>query len=146
MFRLTPYKTNQVARREDTMDNLFDNFFNDTWFQPVAPTMKGMKVDIQELEDSYLVEAELPGFEKEEISISLEKGLLTIHAERQETADDQQKNYIRRERRQYSYTRSFVVEDIKEEMISAKYDKGMLNLELPKVDEKVSTSRQININ
>ena len=99
-----------------------------------------MKVDIRDREDSYEMDIDLPGFKKEEISVSLEKGCLTITAAKGLDQDEQEKEtgrYIRRERYAGACQRSFYVgEDIKQEDIKAEFKHGVLKLLIPKETPK----------
>ena len=120
-----------------------DDFFNDSfWSGCNAPraarqfesTTGLMKTDVIEKEDSYQLEAELPGFNKEDINIDLKNDTLTISASHSENTDEKDNNgkYIRRERRSSSYQRSFHVEGLKPEDIIAQYRNGVLTVNLPK--------------
>ena len=105
------------------------------------------RTDVSDNGDSYLVEAELPGFSKEDIQIDLDKDRLTISAERKsETEDsDEKKNFVRRERYYGSYSRSFDVTGIDTESIKAEYKDGVLNLTLPKKVPEIPAAKKIEI-
>ena len=134
------------------MKNLFDDFFNDFPFyddnagQKKEKKLYGrhgqnlMKTDIKEMEDGYELEVDLPGFKKEEISISLEDGNLTIQAAKGLDEDEKEKKsgrYIRRERYAGSCARSFNVgDDITEEDIKAEFKHGILKIFVPKKEAK----------
>ena len=120
-------------------DKMFDDFFNE------APTTLKMKVDILDQEDKYVVEAELPGFNKEEINISLKDDYLTISVEHKEEKEDANGKYLRRERSAASYKRSFYIENIKEDEITAAFENGVLKLDLPKKDVVVNEAKRIEI-
>ena len=128
-------------------NNLFDemdNFFNDSFWngmlgtdnsrQDSANTSSLMRTDVIEKDNCYQLEAELPGFNKEDIKIDLKNDTLTISASHNENKDEKDENgkYIRRERRSSSYQRSFHVEDLKPEDIIAQYRNGVLTVNLPK--------------
>ena len=133
-------------------ENLFDDFFNDFPFyddkagQKIEKKLYGrhgqnlMKTDIKEMEDGYELEMDLPGFKKEEISISLEDGNLTIQAAKGLDEDVKEKKsgrYIRRERYAGSCARSFYVgDDITEEDIKAEFKHGILKIFVPKKEAK----------
>ena len=133
-------------------ENLFDDFFNDFPFyddnagQKIEKKLYGrhgqnlMKTDIKEMEDGYELEMDLPGFKKEEISISLEDGNLTIQAAKGLDEDEKEKKtgrYIRRERYSGSCSRSFYVgEGVAEQDIKGKFEDGILKLSVPKKDAK----------
>ena len=137
MFGMLPFS------RNDNMFDLFDNFFH-----TAAPsTTPSFRTDIRDQGDKFLLEAELPGFDKEDIQLDLKDSILTIKAEHKENKDqkDENGNYIRRERRYGSFTRTFDVSGIDEEAISAAYNNGILALTLPKQAPVVPASRQIAI-
>lgn len=103
-----------------------------------------MKTDVKETDDAYEVDVDLPGFRKEELSVSLENGYLSISAAKGLDRDEKDKkgNYIRRERYAGSCTRSFYVgEDTTQEDVAAKFEDGILHLtvrkkEIQKVEQK----------
>ena len=96
------------------------------------------RTDVKETDDSYVLEAELPGFKKEDIAIDIEDNYLTISAKREYKKEDKDKhNYIRRERAYGSFTRSFDITGIDSNSITAAYKDGVLSLTLPK--EKIET-------
>ncbi len=102
-----------------------------------------MKTDVRETDHTYELEMDLPGLTKDEVTISLENGNLTIHAEKShdndQKADEAEKNgrYIRRERYTGACERSFYVgENVKNSDIHAKFEHGILKISIPKVDEK----------
>lgn len=96
-----------------------------------------MKTDVKEKDDSYEVDVDLPGFKKEELTVALENGYLTISAAKGLDRDEknQEGNYIRRERYAGSCTRSFYVgEAVEQEDVSAKFEDGILHLNIRKKD------------
>ena len=105
------------------------------------------RAQLDKIGDKFLLEAELPGFHKEDISLDLKEGILTIKAEHKDSQD--QKNdkgeYIRRERRYGSFARTFDVSGINESGITAAYNNGILEVTLPKQAPVVPESRQIAI-
>ena len=125
-----------LDRRDDNLFDVFDNF-----------EKKSFRTDIRDQGDKFLLEAELPGFQKEDISLELKEGILTIKAEHKENQDqkDDKGNYIRRERRYGSFSRTFDVSGIDENAITAVYNNGILELTLPKLAPVVPQSRQIAI-
>lgn len=113
-----------------------------------ARTMPSMKTDIRDTESAYLLDAELPGFSKEEIKISIKDGVLTIRAEHKTESDEKDANgaYVRRERSRSSYVRRFDLTGIHAEAISAAYRDGVLTLTLPKAEPpKVDEGRTVEI-
>ena len=104
-----------------------------------------MKTDIKEKGDKYLLEVDLPGYEKENIKIELEDGYLTVHASMNKNVDESDKDskYVHKERYVGECSRSFYVgENIKEEDIKASFKNGTLKLELPKNETKKEESKK----
>ncbi len=136
MFGMLPFH-----RSEDNVFDVFDKFFNQG-----RVDLPGFRTDIKQEADSYRLEAELPGFRKEDISLDLKDGILTIRAEQNsENEEKGEGGYIRRERRMGSVSRSFDVSGIDEENISATYENGILSLRLPKAQPLPPESRRISI-
>ena len=129
-------------------ENLFDEFFDDNF--GMVPMWNGrnplygkhaknlMKTDVRETEDTYEVDIDLPGFKKDEISVDLEDGYLTIRAAKGLDKDEKDKKgkYIRQERYAGACSRSFYVGDVKPEDVSAEYEDGILKLSMPKQAKK----------
>ena len=99
-----------------------------------ASTAPSMKTDIRETEKEFLLEAELPGFSKEEIAVQLRDGVLTLRAEHKKDDGEKDENgkYLRRERSYASYERRFSLDGIRENEITAAFRNGILTLTLPK--------------
>ena len=97
-----------------------------------------MKTDVRETEDTYEVDIDLPGFKKDEISVDLKDGYLTVSAAKGLDKDEQDKKgrYIRQERYAGSCSRSFYVGDVEPKDVSAKYEDGILKLSMPKQARK----------
>lgn len=125
-------------------ENLMDDFFNDTnWlgYEPAysKSTANLMKTDIKEQENSYEMKIDLPGFKKEDLKLQLKDGYLTIAAAHNENKDEKDKSgkVVRQERYTGSMQRSFYVgETVKQSDITAKFENGVLALNIPKVDPK----------
>ena len=125
----------------DVFDDVFDSFFKPMFYEEKFNTMK---TDIKENENSYLMDIEIPGFDKKDINVSLENGYLTISAQKKECDEGKKENYLRRER-SCSVSRSYYVGDVKEESVKAKYESGVLTVEIPKEQPKTPTAKLINI-
>lgn len=135
-----------LVPRRNSFD-IFDDFFDEGFFPKKERNL--MKTDIREKKDKYVVDIDLPGFEKENISLSLDNGYLNISAktEKEENNEDEEK-FVRQERFYGECSRSFYVgEDITEEDINAKFNNGILKIEIPKKEkqEKLPESKQIEI-
>ena len=136
MFELTPYST-----RRSVIDPF--NFFNDFFGTNNAPME--LRTDISDKGDAFVLEADLPGFKKDDIKIDLENDRLTIKAERHSEHEDNRNGYVRRERHFGSFERSFDVSGIDTSGIRANYTDGVLTLTLPKRPELVPDNRSIAI-
>ena len=124
-------------------ENLFDDFFHDF---DMFPAWSGrnplygkharnmMKTDVLETENTYEVDVDLPGFQKDEIHLELRDGYLTISASKglDKDQEDQKGRYIRQERYAGALSRSFYVGDVEPDQVSAKYEGGVLRISLPK--------------
>ena len=127
--------------------DLFDDFFNDDdFFSRKQPSL--MKTDIREKKDKYLIDVDLPGFEKENIKLSLNDGYLEISAKVEKEDNSDEEKMVRQERFYGECSRSFYVGDeIKEEDINAEFKNGILKIEIPKKEEekKLPETKQIEI-
>lgn len=105
------------------------------------------KTDIRDVGDGFVLEADLPGFKKEDINLSLNGDTLTIKAERHSDFEDQDKKsgYLRCERSYGSYSRSFDVTGVDVSKISASYNDGVLAVRLPKQGPKEPENHTITI-
>ena len=120
-------------------DNMFDDMFRDPFFTNSGSTTKLMKTDIQEKDNNYILDMDLPGYDKSDIKAQLKDGYLTITAQKNRSKEDKNEkgNYIRRERYCGKCSRSFYVgENLKEEDIKASFSNGILELTFPKKVEK----------
>ena len=147
MFELKPYtrKNNSVYYNPfQTMDEFERNFFNPSFFET---SLDQFKTDIKDEGDSYTLEADLPGFEKKDIHLDLNNDVLTISAERHSNYEkkDSKGNYLRCERSYGTYTRSFSLEGIDADNISASYEDGVLKLALPKQQPAKADTRRLEI-
>lgn len=132
----------------ETMANIGGNVFDSPFFsEDTFSTFGSFGTDITDEGDSYLLTADLPGFEKDDIHIDVKHGYLTVSAERHSEHEDKDKKgkFIRKERSYGSYRRSFPVDGIDEKKISAKYDNGILSVSLPKL-EKQTDEKGIIVN
>ena len=142
MFGMVPFE-----RHEDNFFDVFDNFER-KFFGNSSANLPAFRTDIKDADDKFVLEAELPGFDKEDISLDVKDGILTISAQHKEEKEDKDEKgqYIRRERRYGSFSRSFDVSGIDESGITAAYKNGILELTLPKVKPAVPEAKRIAIN
>ena len=137
--------------RENLFDDFFDGFlgfpmWDDRPMQKTRKKLYGhhaadmMKTDIQEHDNHYELDVELPGFKKEELSLELKDGCLVINAAKGFEKDEKEEEtgkFVRRERYVGSMSRSFYVgEEVRQEDIHAKYENGVLKLSIPKMEER----------
>ena len=132
------------------MPKIFDDdFFRDDFFdRKDRMNFNLMKTDIREDDKSYLLEVDLPGYSKDDIKIDITDGYLTINAKVEKEDNDENKNYVRRERFTGEVSRSFYVgEEIKEDEVKASFKNGILTLEVPKLslEDKKKDKKYIEI-
>lgn len=124
--------------------NMLDDFFNDSWMPGRSLMRDTFKIDIQESDKDYLLEAELPGVKKEEIELSIDNDNLCITVKRSEEINKDSKNYVHRERREGCMSRRIHLAGAKMEDIKAKLNDGVLSVTIPK-DELLDEKRRIEI-
>ena len=126
------------------LDDIFDDFEGPR--VPRGPRVNDMKCDVYEKNGNYNIEMDIPGYDKKDIKIECEDGLLTITAEKSSEANDEDKDkkYIRRERVYGKVSRSFSFSDIDDEAIKAEFKDGILKVVVPK-SEKVDSKKVIEI-
>ena len=139
MYGLTPFGRNY------DLFNIFNDMDKD-FFGGSMP-MNSCRTDIRDEGEKYVMESELPGFEKEDIKLDINGSYLVISAEHNASNDekDNKGNYIRRERSYGSYKRSFDISDVDADQISAEYKNGILTLDLPKKKPETPASRRLEI-
>ena len=128
-------------------ENIFDDFFGSDFFGEHSPLYGKhgkniMKTDIREKDDGYELAVDLPGFKKDEISLDLKDGYLSISAQKGLDKDEEDKKgrVLRQERYAGVCARSFYVGDVKPEDVKAKYESGVLTVLIPKEEPKKLTS------
>lgn len=124
---------------EFDVENFLDNFFDFFGQQPI-------RIDMRETESEYIVEADMPGFDKNSIEIRYENNMLTISGQHDEITEEKRENYIHRERRRGSFSRTIPVpENVDAEKIKANYNNGVLKVILPKMTPSKPSGRKIEI-
>ena len=140
MFDLMPFN-----RREDNLFHYLDNLEKNLWGD-LSADVSSFRTDVLDKGDKFVLEAELPGFQKEDIDIHVEGNTLTISAQHKEESEEKKDGkFVRRERKYGSFTRSFDISDIDQAKINASYDNGILSVELPKQVEVVPAPTKIDI-
>jgi len=124
------------------LPSIFDDVFGDVFDKKEVSVMK---TDVKVVDDNYELDIDVPGYNKEDIKLELERGYLTVTAEQSKDLDESDKKYIRRERYYGKCSRTFYVGDnVTEEDIKANYKNGILSITVPKVS-KVETKKVIEI-
>ena len=145
MFELIPFdrRGNRVSAYDPfrMLDEMERSFFGSN----NHPTAGMFRTDVTDTGDAFVLDAELPGFKKEDIKIDVENDCLTISAERRADEEEKQKNFIKRERFYGSFSRSFDVSGVNVDGIEAAYNDGILKLTMPKKVETIPASRRLEI-
>lgn len=141
--------TNALTKRTNVLPSFVNDFFkpwNDWFDNGFEKTLSIPAVNITEVDGQYNVSVAAPGMKKNDFKIDLNGDILTISAEKEETKEDKDKQYNRKEYNYSSFSRSFTLpEDVKRDKIEAKYEDGVLNLMLPKDENAKTTPKTIAI-
>lgn len=137
MFGLTPYTRNQLqGTNGDSVGfyNVFDDLINDRFYNTRSIQNNAFRVDVRDEEDSFIIEADMPGIKKEDIKLDYKDGRLMLSVEQSEEVTDENENYIHRERRFSSMKRAIYLKDIDATKIDATLVDGVLKVEVPKLE------------
>ncbi len=134
MFDMIPFASRSYE--PSTIWDPFQEFF--------GTVVHSAATDIRESDEAFIIETELPGYDKSEIAVSMKEGVLTVRAEHQ-NKEESDKGYIRRERTSQTVERRFEVSGVDAANIRAEYVNGVLKLTLPKLPEIVPQQHQIEI-
>lgn len=134
MFNLVPYN-----RRFPRF--MFRDFFNDDFFN-----LTTVKADVYQDGDNLVIEAELPGFSKDEVKVQVTENQLTISAQRDEAREEKSENYFRKERSVNQACRTFIIDDLDADKIQAEFKDGLLKLTVPKPEKLQPQVKEIKIN
>jgi HSP20 family protein len=151
--QVAPRYSDPFGTLRSEMDRLFDTFMGGL---PTFPSMFGPSgargfamtpsLDVKETDQEIVVEAELPGLEEKDISLTMQNGVLTIQGEKRFEFDEEKENYHVMERRYGSFQRSLRVPDtVDEGKVAARFDNGVLKVTLPKRPEAGRAQRKIEI-
>ncbi len=144
MTSLMPYRFNHSPA-----NRVANSLWSDDFFRPFfwgGDAMSGaFRVDVRDMGDHYLLEADMPGIDRDKVNIEVDDGVLTISVNMDETRKEEKGEYIYNERRSGSMRRSFTLNGINEEAITAEYKDGVLMLNMPKQDEQKPMGRRIEI-
>lgn len=141
---------NKSTLTSNMWDDVFDvtRLFSSPWMREMRDFGGVPAVNIQENEQEYLIECEVPGFSKKDIQITVENDVMTIAAKVEKNEEEQKKNYTRREFTSKSFSRSFQLpaNAVKKDDIAAQYENGILKLQVPKVAQNQgSVSRTVEV-
>ena len=143
MFELIPFDRHMrsVAAFDPfrELDEMGRRFFGS------GNAVSAFRTDVTDTGDAYKLEAELPGFNKDDIKIDIENDCLTISAQRSMENRDEKHNFVKRERFYGSFSRSFDVSGVDVEGIEAGYTDGVLTINMPKLKEQIPASRRLEI-
>ncbi len=143
MFDLVPFgsRSRKSRRSSSPAERIMDEFLNDT----MDMFRSSFKTDVIEKDDEFVIEAELPGMRRDDIEIELQDDVLIIRAEQEAEKEAEEEDYIRRERRTGRFQRSFQIDNIEEEEITAEFENGVLTVCLPKKEPVETERRTIDI-
>lgn len=149
-------RDNSIDRMRQQMNDLFDNFFRGgplgffdepEWSLSPGGDFRVPTSDVYETDDAYVINVETPGMDKNDVKVEMDDNTLTIRAEKtQEQKDDQKKGYFRSERSYTGFYRQFPLpEGVDSENIKAQYNNGVLEVIVPKTEERKRNVKQIDI-
>ena len=148
MFDLVPiHGSGNIAKRGDAFDRLFTKMFEQPFglMHNFNSSFSSFKVDVKDMGATYELTAELPGVKKEEITLDYNQNYLTISANRNEENETKENNYIYRERHVGKVQRSFYIDNIDRDKIQAKFQDGILHVQLPKQKDTKKPYQSIQI-
>lgn len=140
MFNMIPFGRG----RRNALAN-WDDFFNTDFFNPTTSMNQLFRADVKETDSAYKIQVDVPGMDKKDIQIHYMNNQLTVHGKRSADTEVKEENYIRRERSFGEFSRSFYVDNVDEEKISASFEDGVLTITLPKLEKEMPKGRQIDI-
>lgn len=144
---------NKPMVQNESTPSIFEDFFKpwNEWFDSGHiwnRTMKVPAVNITDNKENYLISLAIPGMEKKDFNIDIEGNMLTVSCEKEETKEEKDKAYSRKEYNYNSFSRSFnLPEEVIQEQINAVYDNGILNITLPKqlLQKKTGNGKHIEV-
>ncbi len=134
LIRWSPSRN--IMSLHNVMDRLFDDSFvrPDVWFAPLS--VADLAVDVYETKEDVVVKAALPGIKPEQVDITISGNILSIRGESNEQNEVKEKDYVRKERRYGSFSRTVTLPDgLKGDKADATFENGMLTLRIPKSEE-----------
>mgnify|MGYP000335991849 CR=1 FL=1 len=136
-----------IARLFDEFENrFFENFERHFPMLPEEERLRRPAVDIQETEESYEIDCDMPGVDKKDIEITVEDNRLVISAETKSEEEEEKGGFLRRERRYSGYKRVLELPvDADIDKIDAEYKNGVLRIKVPKLEEAKKRTKKIEI-
>ena len=144
MFSLIPFENMIMGNASSSLSDIFDTFFNDD-LTKMFNMEESIKTEIKEKDDSYLLKAELPGVNKEDLQLDYNDGYLTISAVQNTNFENKNDNYFGQERCYKQVSKSFYFDNVDKEKIQAKFQDGILGVILPKKKVSKNDSSKIYI-
>jgi HSP20 family protein len=133
MKTLALYRPVTIEKALSDFDRYLDSFFGESPLAPAGRRFNQPAVDIRETEGAFVLEAELPGYDEKSLEVHVDGGVLTIESRKEENTEKKDENYLIRERRSASFSRSFKLpENADPEAVSASFNNGLLCLEIKK--------------
>lgn len=134
---------NYLTKRNNNYDlfDAFDDFFRPAFFDE----QRDLRTNIKETENTYELDIEMPGYNKDQIKVALEDGYLTVSASKESKEEDDKKHYVRKEISESCSRSYYVGDDVTQSDIKAKYENGMLAISVPKSQPKQIQSSFISI-
>ena len=156
MFSIFPYifstTFNAIAgninRFDNIVDNVVNNIVNSEFIDNLVKNideMSPINIQFKEHKRGYTIQCYLPGVKKEDIELDYENNNLIISAKRDEFVEDNNNNFIRKERHYGNFLRSFYVENVDREGIQGRFKDGLLQIIMPKIERKTNRNKRINI-
>jgi HSP20 family protein len=135
-------------REFDNINNSLQKYFDD--FETMKPSLNNdafsPKIDISEKGNQLIIDAEIPGVQKEDLKITLQDNILTIEGEKKNVSEEDKRNYFRTERIYGAFKKSFnLPEDVDSDKVNAKFNNGVLSITLEKVEEETPVEKVIEV-
>lgn len=146
-MELSPWKPfGELSPFRKEMDRLWNRFLGETPFARTFNEMWSPSVDISETKDDFVVKAELPGLEAKDVNVSISGNVLTIKGEKKAEEEEKDEHYHRVERYSGSFQRAFQLPSgVKADKVEANFDKGVLKVTLPKVEEAKKKEIEVKV-
>lgn len=141
MSSMVPYDRNSWLVRPFAPFDMFDDLLAPA--ATAATKVIGFKIDVEDADDKYLVTAELPGVQRDQIDVELNEGRLSITVDKKESDEHKAKNWLQKETSEWTATRGVYLKDASVEGLSAKLSDGVLTVCVPKVSEKANVTKVV---